>query len=652
MARISPTLRTLLESGAVVFCSTDAKKIESYKRREPLKWLLRQSDGSTVAVTTTIERMSQRAGAGLSFDARAMKKVARGVTQVHLTAASATAPAILTSDHKVLVSGKFKSVKDLRAGDKVSGSTVTKVTDSAGSGAVVPPAKSAAVPKAQSPKDFDVVTLFDARLPLAGRLEVSHGRTPVVQFCLQLNTKEDIAAYEKIRERLISRSPVSVAHPIFSVNGISSVIFTRLWKSPSGTDSFTVELGGYGHAAPKRKTAAAVKASTASTAKDSAAANKRSAAKAAEVVPPTTPLKDATSLRAHVIFLVDRSPSMLYPASLSNSEIPVQFYSSDPRLKAPGVKRYELAQQQINTIAAALAPGYLIDVYDFDGAAKLVQLQQPAKDFKLGEQPTLCNGTAIYHALDKGLTVALGYVQTGASVLLYMLTDGDNNGPVVDLSTKVKQLLATGKATIAAIGPKSSLGFLAPMGVPDGCILDWQGSGDALKAATAKAEQGAKAFTKAVKTKKSSSLKTFFVDVVATALTVAALKKELRDITPSLLRRKLAKYEICKPFVVESLKKDYVPGAAYYQLQKKETLKAGRRIIIQPRDEDSFYAGPKARQLLGLPSDGDVTIEPKNLGDFIVYVQSAAENRKLLPGTLFLYDLSHVDGATSPTWSK
>jgi len=155
-----------------------------------------------------------------------------------------------------------------------------------------------------------------------------------------------------------------------------------------------------------------------------------------------------------------------------------------------------------------------------------------------------------------------------------------------------------------------------------------------------------------VKQKKSASLKTFFVDVVATALTVAVLKRELRDITTSLLRRKLAKYEICKPFVVDTLKRDYVPGAAYYQLQKKETLKAGRRIIIQPRDEDCFYAGPKARQLLGLPSDGDVTIEPKNLGDFIVYVQSAAENRKLLPGTLFLYDLSHVDGATSPTWSK
>lgn len=628
MARISPTLRTLLESGAVVFCSTDAKKIESYKRREPLKWLLRQSDGSTVAVTTTIERMSQRAGAGLSFDARAMKKVARGVTQVHLLPQPLPKP--------------IPSPDPLTAGAPSAATLV-----GADSGSVVP----------KPPTVTDHITLFDVRLPLMGTIEVQPDS--LVRFSLRLSSKEDLAAFDKIKSRLIStdRTEVPVAHPIFTVRGIKTVIFTQrgvlLQVSKPGV--FSTELTGYAQKAaapkptPKRKTAAAVKASTA---KDSAAANKRAAARAAENVPTTTPLKDATSLRAHVIFLVDRSPSMLYPASLSNSEIPRQVNNSDPQLKAPGVKRYELAQQQINTIAAALAPGYLIDVYDFDGAAKLVQLQQPAKDFKLGEQPTLCNGTAIYHALDKGLTVALGYVQTGASVLLYMLTDGDNNGPVVDLSSKVKQLLATDKATIAAIGPKSALGFLAPMGVPDGCILDWQGSGDALKAATVKAEQGAKAFTKAVKQKKSSSLKTFFVDVVATALTTALLKKELRDITPSLLRRKLAKYEICKPFVVESLKKDYVPGAAYYQLQKKETLKAGRRIIIQPRDEDCFYAGPKARQLLGLPSDGDVTIEPKNLGDFVVYVQSAAENRKLLPGTLFLYDLSHVDGATSPTWSK
>jgi len=630
MARISPTLRTLLESGAVVFCSTDAKKIESYKRREPLKWLLRQSDGSTVAVTTTIERMSQRAGAGLSFDARAMKKVARGVTQVHFLPQPLPKP--------------VPSPDPLTA---VAPSAATLV--GAGTGAVVP----------KPPTVTDHITLFDVRLQLEGTIEVQPDS--LVRFSLRLSSKEDLAAFDKIKSRLIStdRTEVPVAHPIFTVRGVKTIIFTQrgvLRQVSPGV--LAVELAGYAQKTPapkptpKRKTVAAVKASTASTAKDSAAANKRSATKAAEVVPPTTPLKDATSPRAHVIFLVDRSPSMLYPASLSNSEIPRQFNNSDPQLKAPGVKRYELAQQQINTIAAALAPGYLIDVYDFDGAAKLVQLQQPAKDFKLGEQPTLCNGTAIYHALDKGLTVALGYVQTGASVLLYMLTDGDNNGPVVDLSSKVKQLLATDKATIAAIGPKSALGFLAPMGVPDGCILDWQGSGDALKAATVKAEQGAKAFTKAVKAKKSSSLKTFFVDVVATALTVAALKKELRDITPSLLRRKLAKYEICKPFVVDSLKKDYVPGAAYYQLVKKEELKAGRRIIIQPRDEDCFYAGPKARQLLGLPSDGDVTIEPKNLGDFVIYVQSAAENRKLLPGTLFLYDLSHVDGATSPTWSK
>lgn len=621
MARISPTLRTLLESGAVVFCSTDAKKIEEYKRRDPLKWLLRQSDGSTVAVTTTIERMSQRAGAGLSFDARAMKKVARGVTQVHLTTPSATVPTAVVEG--MTTSDYLKSAPAV---------VTTRVIDKAGSGAVVP----------KPPTVTDHITIFDVRLPLMGTIEVQPDS--LVRFSLRLSSKEDLAAFDKIKSRLIStdRTEVPVAHPIFTVRGIKTVIFTQrgvlLQVSKPGV--FSTELTGYAQKAaadkpaPKRKTAAAVKESTA---KDSATAIKATnyallnGSKAATSVPvkeaaATTPLKDATSPRAHVIFLVDRSPSM-------------------------DSGRTALAEKQLEAIVASLSPEYLIDVYDFATSVELQQLQRPAKDFKLGTAKT-GSSTALYTALSKGLTSALGYVQTGASVLLYLLTDGENNGPVIDVSAKVKQLLDTDKATIAAIGPKSALQFLLKQGVPEGCILDWQGSGDALKAATVKAAAGAKAFTDAVKQKKSSSLKTFFVDVVATALTVASLKKELRDITSSLLRRKLAKYEVCKPFVTESLKKDYVPGAAYYQLVKKEELKSGRRIIIQPRDEDCFYAGPKARQLLGLPSDGDVTIEPKNLGDFVVYVQSAAENRKLLPGTLFLYDLSHVDGATSPTWSK
>jgi len=625
MARISPTLRTLLESGAVVFCSTDAKKIESYKRREPLKWLLRQSDGSTVAVTTTIERMSQRAGAGLSFDARAMKKVARGVTQVHLDTVKPSAKP-LTAEQAAFTA---------------------KVIDNMGSGAVVPKTPVAVTPRPpkKTAEVTDHITLFDVRLPLHGAIVL--GSASVVQFSLRLSSKSDHALYEKIRERLISadRTEVPVAHPVFTVHGIKTIIFTR--RSVPQQDSsgvVTLELGGYAQVIdkPKRKTAAAVKKDSAAVTKAAPAAAKPAPSSdklgtfAARYMQPasklkeaaaTTPLKDATSPRAHVIFLVDRSSSMDLD------------------------RRTVLAEQQIKTIVAALSPDYLIDVYDFSSIVKLQQLQRPAKDFKIST-PANSGMTSLYIALEKGLDAALGYVQTGASVLLYLLTDGENNGPVIDVAAKVKQLLATDKATIAAIGPKSALSFLLPQGVPEGCILDWQGSGDALKAATAKAEQGAKAFTQAVKEKKSASLKTFFVDVVATALTVAVLKRELRDITTSLLRRKLAKYEICKPFVVDTLKRDYVPGAAYYQLQKKETLKAGRRIIIQPRDEDCFYAGPKARQLLGLPSDGDVTIEPKNLGDFIVYVQSAAENRKLLPGTLFLYDLSHVDGATSPTWSK
>ena len=57
------------------------------------------------------------------------------------------------------------------------------------------------------------------------------------------------------------------------------------------------------------------------------------------------------------------------------------------------------------------------------------------------------------------------------------------------------------------------------------------------------------------------------------------------------------------------------------------------------------------RPLLGLPSDRDCKIEPKNLGDFVVYLQSASPTRKLTPGSLCLYDEAHVPGATDPTFT-
>lgn len=259
--------------------------------------------------------------------------------------------------------------------------------------------------------------------------------------------------------------------------------------------------------------------------------------------------------------------------------------------------------------------------------------------------------TALNEAAAAAAEVAEG---SGKATLIYILTDGDatDGGYSQKAKRAIASALATGRITFACVGPAAASSFFRACGIPSECIRQWDGRDTAdLNKVTQQAAQGVSNYAVARSAGKTK-LDSFFVDVVAAGLDVAKAKRELRDITSSLRRRKIGKFEEVKPYVENELKKVYVDGAAYYQLSKPETLLKGRRVILQPRSEEVFLAGPTARKLLGLPDDRDVKIEPKNLGEFVMYVQSASPNRKLLPGTTFLYDESHVPGATEPTWFR
>lgn len=261
-------------------------------------------------------------------------------------------------------------------------------------------------------------------------------------------------------------------------------------------------------------------------------------------------------------------------------------------------------------------------------------------------------GTSLYHATTEATKKALSFSNP---VLLYLITDGDatDGGStfVNGAQSAVASALATGRTTFACVGPAAASSFFKSCGIPENCIRKWDGVDKAdLNVVTQQAAQGVSNYATARSAGKTK-IDSFFVDVVAQGITPERIKKELRDITSSLRCRKISKFEVLKDYVEKELKLQFVEGAGYYPLQKPETLKTGRRIIVQPRGENHFYAGPAARKLLGLPEDRDVKVEPKNLGELVVYFQSASPTRKLLPGTQFLYDESHVPGATAPTWS-
>lgn len=319
---------------------------------------------------------------------------------------------------------------------------------------------------------------------------------------------------------------------------------------------------------------------------------------------------------------------------------------------------YELTQQS-NAIIKRLAldlPKSSVEICRFHHAVMWATAIQAERIGTLRHDTTggaTCLNTALSQAADKAELMS-----QKRPVLVYLLTDGEATDRTLSSAAQnaVAAALKTNRVTFACVGPAAASSFFKSCGIPDACIRQWSGTDTTdLSVVTQQATQGISQFAAATKHGKTS-LDSFFVDVVKTGATVERAKRELSDVTKTLRRVKVNKYITVEDFARDVLKVDLIPGAAYYQLVKAETLLQGRKIILQPRNkqgelEPIFLTGPAVRPLLGLPADKDCKIEPKNLGDFVIYLQSASPTRKLTPGTLCLYDEAHVPGATDPTFT-
>lgn len=84
-------------------------------------------------------------------------------------------------------------------------------------------------------------------------------------------------------------------------------------------------------------------------------------------------------------------------------------------------------------------------------------------------------------------------------------------------------------------------------------------------------------------------------------------------------------------------------GRGFYEFTKTETIQGYKEIILQDRTTGDFFAGEKARDLLGLPPGETARIGPASLAKYMVFVQSTSANRKLIKGTKFLYEVEDWD---------
>lgn len=73
-------------------------------------------------------------------------------------------------------------------------------------------------------------------------------------------------------------------------------------------------------------------------------------------------------------------------------------------------------------------------------------------------------------------------------------------------------------------------------------------------------------------------------------------------------------------------------GSNYYQFTKRETIQAGKKIVVREKATGRFYGGQRARDLLGLQLQ-DIRDKPGYNPEYDIFVQSTSPNRKLMGGT-------------------
>lgn len=102
---------------------------------------------------------------------------------------------------------------------------------------------------------------------------------------------------------------------------------------------------------------------------------------------------------------------------------------------------------------------------------------------------------------------------------------------------------------------------------------------------------------------------------------------------------------VIKPFV-EAAGARFKAGRGFYELTKAESVALAKEVVLERRATGEFFTGDAVRTLLKLdPSRPTTRISPTAaahrdiFAEYRIFVQSNSYNRKLVPGTMFLYEV-------------
>jgi hypothetical protein len=393
-------------------------------------------------------------------------------------------------------------------------------------------------------------------------------------------------------------------------------------------------------AKPARKTAAKPARKTAAktarkTAAKPAPARKTAAAKPGALPAPESALAEPTGPTNHIALVLDRSGSM-----------------SSVRKKLIQVCNDQLRTIQANADVSA-QPTY-VSLYTFQSVVDrplfFVRRAQDLKDIpdkaiRVTGATALLDGvgTAVAH-----LSQLPGALSEHTSHLVVTVTDGYENSSrkyKKDFGKMLAAAQATGRWSFAFLCPRGGVSTLRRYGVPEGNIAPWEANQRGAEKMGKQVAQGLSEYYKARAGGQRAVTKFFVTDLAS--VDEAALKGALVDLSGRFARWPVAKSAVIREFVNARLKDDkdaaarlgksYATGRAYYELNKPETVQAGKELVIMDKDKGALYGGAQARALLGLPAGESCKVKPGDHGHYAIFVASTSVNRRLTPGTTLLY---------------
>lgn len=224
--------------------------------------------------------------------------------------------------------------------------------------------------------------------------------------------------------------------------------------------------------------------------------------------------------------------------------------------------------------------------------------------------------------------------------LIQVITDGEENCSRVSgkaLGARIRELQQTDRWTFTFRVPRGYRNkLIRDLGVHEGNVIEWNQT-EAGMAAASTATTSAYNDYYAARSTGVKSTKTFYSNL--NHVSSAEVKAVMKNISKELDIYSVDKddEEIAK-FIRRKTNKDLIKGKAFYELTKKErAVQDHKRIIIQDLKNGGFFEGAAARQMLGMPTYGTISLYPGDHSHYKIFIQSTSVNRKLKLGTSVLY---------------